>query len=46
MKKIITFSVIMLIVAIGSGLALLATWEIPVPSQKVEKVLNNEKFPR
>jgi|TARA_B100001123_G_C14699461_1_gene784685 hypothetical protein len=46
MKKIISFLVIMLIVAIGGGLAFVATWEIPVPSQKVEKVLNNEKFPR
>ena len=46
MKKIILFSVILLIVAIGGGLAFLATWEIPAPSQKVEKVLNNDKFPR
>jgi uncharacterized protein YxeA len=46
MKKIILFLVILLIVAIGGGLAFLATWEIPAPSQKVEKVLNNDKFPR
>lgn len=46
MKKIISFLVILLIVAIGGGLAFLATWEIPAPSQKVEKVLNNDKFPR
>lgn len=46
MKKFILFLVILLIVAIGGGLAFLATWEIPAPSQKVEKVLNNDKFPR
>ena len=46
MKKIILFLVILLIVEIGGGLAFLAIWEIPVPSQKVEKVLNNDKFPR
>lgn len=46
MKKFILFLVILLVVAVGGGLAFLATWEIPAPSQKVEKVLNNDKFPR
>ena len=46
MKKLISFLVILLVVAIGGGLAFLATWEIPAPSQKVEKVLSNDKFPR
>jgi hypothetical protein len=24
----------------------LATWDIPAPTQKVEKVLSNDRFPR
>ena len=46
MNKIRSFLVILLIVAIGGGLAFVATWEIPAPSQKVDKVLKNDKFPR
>lgn len=46
MNKILSFLVILLIVAIGGGLAFVATWEIPAPSQKVDKVLKNDKFPR
>jgi len=46
MNKFLSFLVILLIVAIVGGLAFVATWEIPAPSQKVEKVLQNDKFPR
>ena len=46
MNKILSFLVILLIVTIGGGLVFLATWEIPAPSQTVEKVLKNDKFPR
>jgi len=46
MKKIILFLVILLIVSVAGGMAFLATWDIPAPSQNVEKVLNNDKFPR
>ena len=46
MRKFILFLVILLIVAIGGGMVFLATWEIPAPSQKVEKVMDNERFPR
>ena len=46
MRKFILFLVFLLIGAIGGGLAVLATWDIPAPSQKVEKVLKNERFPR
>ncbi len=46
MNKFILFFVILLIVLIGGGLAFLATWEIPAPSHNIEKVLDNDKFPR
>ena len=46
MRKFILFLFVLLIVAVGGGLAFLATWEIPAPSQKVEKVLKNDRFPR
>jgi hypothetical protein len=46
MRKLTLFLFILLVVAVGGGLAFLATWEIPAPSQKVEKVLKNDRFAR
>ncbi len=31
---------------IGGGAAFLATWDIPPPASKVERVLPDEQFPR
>ncbi len=37
--------VLLLVVAVG-GLAVLGTWDMPVPSKAVEKILPDERFPR
>ncbi len=46
MRKFTWFLLILLAIAVGGGLVFLATWDIPAPSQKVEKVLENDKFER
>ncbi|NKB56060.1 MAG: hypothetical protein GKS00_06965 [Alphaproteobacteria bacterium] len=46
MRKFTLFLIILLLVTVGGGLAFLATWDIPAPSQKVEKVLDNDRFAR
>lgn len=46
MRKFTLFLLVLLIVAVGGGLAFLTTWDIPAPSKKVEKVLDNDRFPR
>ena len=42
-----TFILVFLLLAIvvGGGV-FLATWDIPAPSERVEKVLPDERFPR
>jgi hypothetical protein len=40
---------VLIVIVLGvlvAGAAYLATWEIPPPSAKVEKVLPDERFPR
>lgn len=46
MKSITKFLAALLVLAIGGLAVFLATWDIPAPSQKVEKVLSNDRFPR
>ena len=38
-------ALLVVIVSVG-GAIFLATWDIPPPSAKVEKVLPNDRFPR
>ena len=42
-----TFIIIILLLAVvvGGGV-FLATWDIPAPSERVEKVLPDDRFPR
>ncbi len=43
------FSVILLLLILGGvgvGAVFLATWDIPAPSQTVEQVLPDDRFPR
>ena len=43
----ISFYLILLMVAVVAGGAIfLATWRIPAPTQHVEQLLPNERFPR
>lgn len=37
---------LLVLLSIGGGVAFLATWDIPAPSAKVEKVIPNERFKR
>jgi hypothetical protein len=46
MRSITKILAILLVLAIGGLAVFLATWDIPAPSQKVEKVLRNDRFPR
>jgi len=43
LSRIIALLVLAVIVAAG---VFLATWQIPPPSARVEKVIPNERFPR
>ncbi len=36
---------IVVVLAIGGGLAFLVTWDIPPPTGEIEKVLPDERFP-
>jgi hypothetical protein len=46
MTRLTKFLAILLVVAVGGLAAFLATWDIPAPSQKVEKALDDGRFPR
>jgi hypothetical protein len=44
MKKILLIAALAVVVLIGGGLTVLATWNIPAPTQPVEKVIPNDRF--
>ncbi|MEO5337454.1 MAG: hypothetical protein H7841_11255 [Magnetospirillum sp. WYHS-4] len=46
MKKSFVWTVLVLLVAIGGGVAFLAAWDIPAPKTTVERVIPDERFPR
>jgi hypothetical protein len=46
MRKSSLFLIIIILGGLAGGGVYLATWEIPPPSTKVEKVLSDERFPR
>lgn len=46
MAKFILVLFVLILVGIGGGAAFLATSDIPPPSQTVEKVLPDDRFPR
>lgn len=46
MRSITKILAILFVLSIGGLTVFLATWDIPAPSQKVEKVLRNDRFPR
>lgn len=43
LSRIIALSILAVIVAAG---VFLATWQIPPPTAKIEKVIPNDRFPR
>jgi hypothetical protein len=46
MRKSNLFLIVIVLGVLVGGTVFLATWEIPPPSAKVEKVLSDEQFPR
>lgn len=43
----LTFAIIVIVVLLlGGGIAYLALWDIPAPTQPVEKVIPDERLPR
>lgn len=38
--------IVLILLIFGGGAAFLATWDMPPPTQKVEKVISNEKILR
>ena len=46
MRNISRLAAILLVAALVGGAAFLATWDIPAPTAKIEKVLTDERFPR
>ncbi len=46
MKSVSIIVLVLLILGLAGGGVFLATWEIPAPKAKVEKVIPDERFPR
>tara|TARA_Y100001934_G_scaffold252201_2_gene316072 strand:+ start:9096 stop:9236 length:141 start_codon:yes stop_codon:yes gene_type:complete len=46
MSKAPYIVLIIMLLAVVGGAAFLATWDIPPPSERVEKVLPDDRFPR
>ena len=46
MKKLVGAAVALIILVVAGGAVFLANWEIPPPSQSVEKAIPNDRFPR
>ena len=46
MSKLSRIIALFVLVVIAAGVVFLATWQIPPPTAKVEKVIPNERFPR
>lgn len=46
MNRIALAAAFIVVVALVGGAIFFATWDIPPPSAKVEKVLPNDRFPR
>ena len=46
MKKVSRVVLLLVIVTIAGAAVFLATWDIPPPVKKVERVLPDDRFPR
>tara|TARA_A100001037_G_scaffold47458_1_gene39112 strand:+ start:284 stop:436 length:153 start_codon:yes stop_codon:yes gene_type:complete len=40
------YIIVVILIGIVAGGVFLATWEIPAPSERVEKTIPNDRFPR
>ena len=46
MKSLTRLAVIVVLAIIAGAAMFLSTWDIPAPSERVEKVLPDDRFPR
>ena len=46
MKKVYLVFLLMLSIGLVAGAVFIATWDIPAPTQRVEKVVPNDRFPK
>lgn len=46
MSTLTKLILLIIVLALGGGTVFLATWEIPAPSQVVERVIGDDRFPR
>ncbi|HJP23255.1 MAG: hypothetical protein QF546_04685 [Alphaproteobacteria bacterium] len=46
MSKAPFILIVVIAAVVVGGAVFLATWDIPAPTQRVEKVLPNDRFPR
>jgi len=46
MRRLTVFFLFLILLGLGGGFVFLATWEIPAPSQSVERALPNDRFPK
>ena len=46
MRVLVRFILLLVAVLIAGGAVFLASWEIPAPVQRVEKVISNDRFAR
>jgi len=45
MRMIVRGLIVLILVAVLGGVVYLMTWDVPPPTQKVEKVLPDDRFP-
>lgn len=46
MSSLLRIVTVMLVVVVVGGIAALSMWDIPAPTNKIEKVIPDERFPR
>ncbi|MGE5505984.1 MAG: hypothetical protein ACM31L_16300 [Actinomycetota bacterium] len=46
MSKLSAVLVLLVLAAVAGGAVFLATWDVPPPSARVEKVIPDDKLPR
>ncbi len=46
MSTLTKILILIVVLALAGGTVFLATWEIPAPSKMVERVIDDDRFPR
>lgn len=45
MRTIVRGLILLILLALGGGAVYLMTWDVPPPTQRIEKVLPDDRFP-